>query len=101
MHSNIGYIVTLALNLSLLLPRATDPRVNNYVLVLYVDVLSYGHTRVLTIRSTNGYWVLLGIWWCEYPWRMLDICALNLTVLPQSSSSSHALDPDCRKASTT
>ncbi|KAI0775859.1 MFS general substrate transporter [Trametes elegans] len=46
MHSNIGYIVTLALNLSLLIPRADDPRVNNYVLVL-----------------TNGYWVLLGIWW--------------------------------------
>lgn len=34
MHSNIGYIFTLALNLSLLLPRANDPRVNNYVLVL-------------------------------------------------------------------
>ncbi|KAI0355312.1 MFS general substrate transporter [Trametes cingulata] len=46
MHSNIGYIATLALNLSLLLPRASDPKVNNYVLVL-----------------TNGYWVLLGIWW--------------------------------------
>ncbi|KAL1944115.1 hypothetical protein VTO73DRAFT_3300 [Trametes versicolor] len=46
MHSNIGYIFTLALNLSLLLPRMNDPRVNNYVLVL-----------------TNGYWVLLGIWW--------------------------------------
>ncbi|KAI0375961.1 MFS general substrate transporter [Pilatotrama ljubarskyi] len=46
MHSNIGYIATLALNLSLLLPRANDPKVNNYVLVL-----------------TNGYWVLLGIWW--------------------------------------
>ena len=34
MHSNIGYIVTLALNLSLLLPLANDPRVNNYVIVL-------------------------------------------------------------------
>jgi len=48
MHSNIGYIVTLALNLSLLLPpkTANNPKVNNYVLVL-----------------TNGYWVLVGIWW--------------------------------------
>ncbi|KZV75352.1 MFS general substrate transporter [Peniophora sp. CONT] len=48
MHSNIGYIVTLALNLSLLLPAATknNPLVDNYVLVL-----------------TNGYWVLTGIWW--------------------------------------
>ncbi|KAK7696120.1 hypothetical protein QCA50_000763 [Cerrena zonata] len=46
MHSNIGYIITLALNLSLLLPRMNDPKVDNYVLVL-----------------TNGYWVLTGIWW--------------------------------------
>lgn len=36
MHSNIGYIFTLALNLSLLLPNTTknNPKVNNYVLVL-------------------------------------------------------------------
>ena len=33
-HSNIGYIITLALNLSLLLPLQDNPRVNNYVLVL-------------------------------------------------------------------
>jgi len=33
-HSNIGYIVTLALNLSLLLPLQDNPKVNNYVLVL-------------------------------------------------------------------
>jgi len=46
MHSNIGYIVTLAMNLSLLLPLADDPLVNNYTLVL-----------------TNGYWVITGIWW--------------------------------------
>ncbi|KAI0311736.1 autophagy-related protein 22-like protein [Amylostereum chailletii] len=46
MHSNIGYIVTLCLNLSLLLPLATNAKVDNYVLVL-----------------TNGYWVLTGIWW--------------------------------------
>ncbi|KAH9859005.1 autophagy-related protein 22-like protein, partial [Lenzites betulinus] len=38
--------ITLALNLTILLPRASDPKVNNYVLVL-----------------TNGYWVLLGVWW--------------------------------------
>ncbi|KAF7789383.1 hypothetical protein EIP86_000327 [Pleurotus ostreatoroseus] len=48
-HSNIGYIVTLALNLSLLLPLATNPKVNNYVIVL-----------------TNGYWILTGIWWFIY-----------------------------------
>lgn len=33
-HSNIGYIITLALNLSLLLPLRNNPKVNNYVLVL-------------------------------------------------------------------
>ncbi|KAI0068503.1 MFS general substrate transporter [Artomyces pyxidatus] len=51
MHSNIGYIFTLALNLSLLLPNTTknNPKVNNYVLVL-----------------TNGYWVITGIWWFIY-----------------------------------
>ncbi|EGO02289.1 hypothetical protein SERLA73DRAFT_50012 [Serpula lacrymans var. lacrymans S7.3] len=46
MHSNIGYIFTLALNLSLLLPLANNPLVDNYTLVL-----------------TNAYWVVLGIWW--------------------------------------
>ena len=34
MHSNIGYIFTLALNLSLLIPIKSNPKVNNYVLVL-------------------------------------------------------------------
>jgi len=33
-HSNIGYIATSALNLSLLLPLQNNPKVNNYVLVL-------------------------------------------------------------------
>ena len=36
MHSNVGYVITLCLNLSLLLPLAKDPKVNNYVLVLCV-----------------------------------------------------------------
>ncbi|KAH9986350.1 MFS general substrate transporter [Russula compacta] len=49
MHSNIGYIVTMALNLSLLLPLEGNPRVKNYVLVL-----------------TNVYWILVGIWWFIY-----------------------------------
>ena len=49
MHSNIGYIATLCLNLSLLLPLKTNNKVDNYVIVL-----------------TNGYWVLTGIWWCKY-----------------------------------
>ena len=49
MHSNIGYIATLCLNLSLLLPLANNAKVDNYVIVL-----------------TNVYWVLLGIWWCKF-----------------------------------
>ncbi|KAI9467369.1 MFS general substrate transporter [Lactarius psammicola] len=48
-HSNIGYIMTLALNLSLLLPLQSNPKVNNYVIVF-----------------TNGYWILTGIWWFIY-----------------------------------
>ncbi|KAH7887427.1 MFS general substrate transporter [Phlebopus sp. FC_14] len=51
MHSNVGYVVTYALNLALLIPPATanDPRVDNFVLAL-----------------DNSYWVLLGIWWFVY-----------------------------------
>ncbi|KAF5333244.1 hypothetical protein D9611_002776 [Ephemerocybe angulata] len=45
-HSNIGYIATLCLNLTLLLPLKDNPKVNNYVLVL-----------------VNSYWVITGIWW--------------------------------------
>ncbi|KAF8633811.1 hypothetical protein AX17_004353 [Amanita inopinata Kibby_2008] len=45
-HSNIGYIVVLCLNLSILLPLAGNPKVNNYTLAL-----------------TNAYWVVTGIWW--------------------------------------
>ncbi|KAK7470043.1 hypothetical protein VKT23_001480 [Stygiomarasmius scandens] len=45
-HSNIGYIATLCINLSLLLPLTNNPKVDNYVIVL-----------------TNAYWVITGIWW--------------------------------------
>ncbi|KAJ7886758.1 autophagy-related protein 22-like protein [Mycena leptocephala] len=45
-HSNIGYIFTLCLNLSILLPLASNAKVNNYTIVL-----------------TNMYWVITGIWW--------------------------------------
>ncbi|KAK7696121.1 hypothetical protein QCA50_000764 [Cerrena zonata] len=48
-HNNIGYIATLALNLSLLIPKADDPKVDNYVIVI-----------------TTGYWVITGIWWFIY-----------------------------------
>ncbi|KAE8146558.1 autophagy-related protein Atg22B2 [Aspergillus avenaceus] len=45
-HSNIGYILTLALNLSVLLPLEGNNYANNLALCL-----------------TNSYWVVLGIWW--------------------------------------
>ncbi|KIM52632.1 hypothetical protein SCLCIDRAFT_32528 [Scleroderma citrinum Foug A] len=50
-HNNIGFLVTCAMNLLLLLPPATaaDPRVDNFVIVL-----------------DNTYWVLLGVWWFIY-----------------------------------
>ncbi|KZS89109.1 MFS general substrate transporter [Sistotremastrum niveocremeum HHB9708] len=49
MHSNIGYLFTLAINLSVLLPLAKNPRVDNY-----------------TILLTNAYWTITGIWWFIY-----------------------------------
>ncbi|OJJ85516.1 uncharacterized protein ASPGLDRAFT_45489 [Aspergillus glaucus CBS 516.65] len=45
-HSNIGYLCTLVLNLSVLLPLQHNRYSNNLALCL-----------------TNSYWVILGIWW--------------------------------------
>ncbi|BEI94068.1 uncharacterized protein CcaverHIS019_0605270 [Cutaneotrichosporon cavernicola] len=45
-HSNWGYLLTLALNLSILLPLANNPMVNNY-----------------TLAATNVYWIVLGLPW--------------------------------------
>ncbi|KXG46935.1 Major facilitator superfamily domain, general substrate transporter [Penicillium griseofulvum] len=45
-HSNIGYLLTLVLNLSVLLPLQNNSFSNNLALCL-----------------TNSYWVILGIWW--------------------------------------
>ncbi|OKO98892.1 Autophagy-related protein 22-1 [Penicillium subrubescens] len=44
--SNIGYLLTLVLNLSVLLPMQSNQFSNNLALCL-----------------TNSYWVILGIWW--------------------------------------
>jgi len=57
MHSNIGYMFTLCLNLSILLPLADHPLVNNYTLVLYVyssrmSVTLSGHC--LTVVSADS-----------------------------------------------
>ncbi|OJJ51539.1 hypothetical protein ASPZODRAFT_88026 [Penicilliopsis zonata CBS 506.65] len=45
-HSNIGYFMTLVLNLSVLIPLESKEFSNNLALCL-----------------TNSYWVILGIWW--------------------------------------
>lgn len=45
-HSNIGYLFTLAINLSVLLPLQGHSYANNWALFL-----------------TNTYWVVLGVWW--------------------------------------
>lgn len=67
-HSNIGYVVILCLNLSVLLPLADNPKVNNYTLVLCVHTLTFtSHIPLTSLPDsrTNSYWVLIGIWWCE------------------------------------
>ncbi|KAG5641511.1 hypothetical protein DXG03_004840 [Asterophora parasitica] len=48
-HSNIGYIVTLCLNLSLLLPLAKNPKVDNYTLVLQVSHLPFGDKYLMIV----------------------------------------------------
>lgn len=45
-HSNIGYLLTLTINLGVLLPLQGNQYANNWALFL-----------------TNSYWVLLGSWW--------------------------------------
>ncbi|GME35470.1 putative mfs general substrate transporter protein [Neofusicoccum parvum] len=45
-HSNIGYLLTLAINLSVLLPLQGHDYANNWAHFL-----------------TNSYWIVLGIWW--------------------------------------
>lgn len=60
MHSNVGYIVTLALNLSLLLPLSNNPKVDNYVLVLlvlwsccHISSQFIDHTMILGLMATG------------------------------------------------
>lgn len=45
-HSNIGYLMTLAINLSVLLP-----------------LRGHGYANNLALCLTTTYWVALGIWW--------------------------------------
>ncbi|RMJ27772.1 autophagy protein Atg22 [Aspergillus sp. HF37] len=45
-HSNVGYLLTLGLNLSVLIPLDGNPYSKNLALCL-----------------TNSYWIILGVWW--------------------------------------
>lgn len=55
-HSNIGYIVTLCLNLSVLLPLKDHPLVNNYTLVLCVaGYVRYKHLIWVIGQTATGW----------------------------------------------
>ena len=44
-----SFLFTLCLALSILLPLSSDPKADNYTIVL-----------------VNSYWILLGLWWCQW-----------------------------------
>ena len=72
-HSNIGYIATYALNLAILLPRATakSPLAGNYILALLVST-AWNVAIANFQNSDTTYWVVLGIWWCT--WELIHAC---------------------------
>jgi MFS-type transporter involved in bile tolerance (Atg22 family) len=64
-HSNIGYILTLVINLSVLLPLQGNPFGNNLALCLTNSCKSlFIAGRVQLLTTTD--WVVLGIWWFIY-----------------------------------
>jgi hypothetical protein len=66
-HSNIGYTVTLCLNLTLLLPLKDTP----WSTIMFWCCKSkycyedFPWLLTLFLCRVNSYWVLVGIWWCE------------------------------------
>jgi hypothetical protein len=64
MHSNWGYLFTLCLNLSVLLPLQQNPLVDQYAILL-----------------TNAYWVILGIWWCMSPFMCLFLPSFDAYIV--------------------
>lgn len=61
-HSNIGYLLTLVINLSVLLPLQGNPFGNNLALCLtnsckLCDIMAFAQKLMFTD------WVVLGIWW--------------------------------------
>ncbi|KAF4635583.1 hypothetical protein G7Y89_g2510 [Cudoniella acicularis] len=84
-HSNIGYLLTLVINLSVLLPLQGNSFGNNLALCL-----------------TNSYWVVLGIWWFIFQqprpgpkmpkgsnyatigWKQVALALREVTHLPQT-----------------
>ncbi|KAL4897150.1 autophagy-related protein Atg22B2 [Aspergillus ambiguus] len=61
-HSNIGYLLTLVLNLSVLLPLQGNNYANNLALCLTNSCMTmlYNTLGTLTLQLD---WVVLGIWW--------------------------------------
>ncbi|KAG2141648.1 autophagy-related protein 22-like protein [Suillus cothurnatus] len=53
-HSNVGYIITLLLNLALLLPMTNNPKVDNYVLVLVTTILPPENPQVVLQEPRPG-----------------------------------------------
>ncbi|KAJ5601563.1 hypothetical protein N7510_011097 [Penicillium lagena] len=61
-HSNIGYLLTLVLNLSVLLPLQSDQYSNNLALCL-TNSCSSLHPFTWLSSDACLDWVVLGIWW--------------------------------------
>ena len=61
-HSNIGYLLTLAINLSVLLPLQGDTYANNIALCL-TNSCRFKRHKVFNGDLMEIDWVVLGIWW--------------------------------------
>ena len=98
-YSNIGYLIMLCLNLTLLLPLRGD-RVNIYVIVLWVNDPCVTEHRFTNLCRLTAYSVLTGIWWCTCGTTSLPI---YLTYFPivQLFFNSLVLVLACRKGEIT
>jgi MFS-type transporter involved in bile tolerance (Atg22 family) len=62
-HSNIGYLCTLILNLSVLLPLQRNRYSNNLALCLTNSCSYRPQFPLILLFNDNLDWVILGIWW--------------------------------------
>ena len=69
-HSNIGYLLTLVLNLSVLLPMQGNQFSNNLALCLTNSCRQHHFTKSISLLiSYFKDWVILGIWWFIFQQR--------------------------------